>query len=1143
MTLRRKISESALLGSAILGCGCIFGQTANGVPQPLSRIVLPVDETKLVVLRGNTHPQAKPEFDKGRVDPQLTMNRMLLVLQRSPEQEAALEAFMQRQLDPATADFHHWVRPEEFGALYGPSDLDVQILTAWLQSHGFTVDRVSKGRTFVEFSGTAALVQQAFHTEIHRYLVKGEEHISNNSDPSIPEALSPIVAGIFSLNDFLSRPLHRYMGNFRRDPRTGGWIPEDESIVAKSLFGVLVTGGTVEMVSPYDFATIYNVAPLWTAGIDGTGQTIAIAGRSDINLTDVANFRAAFGLPANVPNIIVNGPDPGVPSAGDQTENTLDVEWSGGVAKGATIDFVTSKSTTTGGETLSAIYIVDNVVAPVMSFSYGNCEFNMGNAGNSGINALWQQGAAEGISEFVASGDSGAAACDPQPNSTPPYGAIDGLAVSGTSSTPYDIAVGGTDLNWVNNTGTTYWNSTNSGTNLSNALSYIPEVPWNGTCVSDAWDKYVGATAMNLDEEQTCQYLLNHGTLLSYVDVSGGTGGVSACTAPTGSTPSTCAGGWPKPAWQTGTGVPADSKRDVPDVSLFASSGELSSMYVICDSQSTPCTYSIANDAVAQGVGGTSVASPAMAGIMALVDQKMGSPQGNANAGFYALAARDTRANCNTNTVGSGNTCNFYDITTDNNAVPCVPTAQYPASLNCTVHHAGDTVGVLNGNTSTVGYDLTTGLGSVNANNLVNNWHLIAGSTLIPVVSTGAAGNVTTSTASLAGTVNPEGTATQYYFLYGTSSTLSGASQTSMQAAGSGTTAVAAGANLTGLTLNTTYYYQLWASNGAGSSAGAINSFKTLAMVPVPTVSTGAATSVTSTTATLNGTVNPNGASTNVSFLYGTSSTLAGASSTPTQNIGSGGTAQAVNANISGLVPNTTYYYQVQGTNSAGTANGAINSFSTPACASPNPNPNPDAVVAPGDFNGDCRSDILWRNSTTGEVYTWFMNGTTIASQGSPGGVSSNWVVQGAGDFNGDGDADILWRNSTTGEVYIWLLNGTSIASQGSLGSVSSNWTIQGVGDFNGDGKGDILWRNSTTGEVYIWLMNGTTITSGGTLGVVSSNWVIRGIGDYNGDGKADILWRNSTTGEAYIWLMNGTTTAGQGSLGIVSSDWQIAPI
>ena len=216
----------------------------------------------------------------------------------------------------------------------------------------------------------------------------------------------------------------------------------------------------------------------------------------------------------------------------------------------------------------------------------------------------------------------------------------------------------------------------------------------------------------------------------------------------------------------------------------------------------------------------------------------------------------------------------------------------------------------------------------------------------------------------------------------------------------------------------------------------------------------------------------------------------------------------------------------------------------TQACTNPNPNPNPNpaSFANPGDFNGNCRSDILWRNSGSEEVYTWLMDGISIAGQGSPGDPSSDWVIQGAGDFDGDGKSDILWRNSGTGEVYLWLMDGTTIASQGDLGDITSDWVIQGVGDFNGDGKADILWRNSTTGEVYIWQMNGIAIASQGDLGEISSDWVIRGVGDFNGDGKADILWQNSTTGEVYIWLVNGTTITGQGSPYTVSpsSGWVI---
>ena len=160
-----------------------------------------------------------------------------------------------------------------------------------------------------------------------------------------------------------------------------------------------------------------------------------------------------------------------------------------------------------------------------------------------------------------------------------------------------------------------------------------------------------------------------------------------------------------------------------------------------------------------------------------------------------------------------------------------------------------------------------------------------------------------------------------------------------------------------------------------------------------------------------------------------------------------------------------------------------------------------------GDFNGDGKSDILWRNSTTGQVYIWLMNGTTLTSSGNLGTttITSDWSIAGVGDFNGDGKADIVWQNSTTGQVYIWLMNGTTIANSQSVATVSSGWNIQGIGDFNGDGKADILWRNSTTGEVYVWLMNGSTIASGGSLGDISSDWVIQGVGDFNGDGKSDI--------------------------------------
>ena len=322
---RGQAARSASSGRSILNAGDEPQQEVS------AHLTMPVDENRLVRLSGNTHPLARPEFDRGPVELGLPMERMILVLERGPEQEAALEAFMERQLDPASPDYHRWLQPAEFGALYGPADADIQAVSAWLESHGFTVDEVAAGRVFMEFSGTAGMVEQAFHTSIHRFNVNGEEHIANSTDPSIPEALRPVVAGIASLNDFRLRSSHIDLGSFRRDPETGKWSPLGADRGIRPDFAVSNKGTNFELVTPYDFATIYNVTSLWNANIDGTGVTVAIAGRSNISLTDVATFRSAFGLPAKVPTVFVNGTDPGLSDADSRQENTLDVEWAGAV--------------------------------------------------------------------------------------------------------------------------------------------------------------------------------------------------------------------------------------------------------------------------------------------------------------------------------------------------------------------------------------------------------------------------------------------------------------------------------------------------------------------------------------------------------------------------------------------------------------------------------------------------------------------------------------------------------------------------------------------------------------------------------------------------------------------------------------------
>jgi hypothetical protein len=697
------------------------------LPVPHSRIVQSVDDSRLTRLSGNTHPLARPEFDRGSLDDATPLHRMVFVLKRSADQEIALKQFIDQQQDKSSSNYLQWLTPESFGATFGPSDRDLSLLTAWLSSHGFAGIQVSAGRTFVEFNGNAGAVRAAFHTNIHRYNVNGQEHFANASDPEVPTALVPVIAAVASLNNFPRRAANRRLGNFRRDPTTSATtrLPEStsqqiEADAAPSQPSFTLGGGSNALygVSPYDFATIYNVLPLWTATtpIDGTGQTIAIVGETDINPADFVNFRKLFGLPlgntATVTgtqflNIIYNGANPGITS--DEAEADIDTQWSGAVAKGATIDYVVSKSEATQGTDLSAMYIVDHNLAPVMSYSYGECELFLGAGGNAFYNTLWQQAAAQGITVLVSSGDSGSAGCDN--NGTD--GATGGIAINGLGSTPYNLAVGGTDF-YMPNGGTAFWNATNNLSTEASANGYIPEIPWNQSCTNGVFAT-VGTFAGETPE-QVC----NNPTAIhdGFSIVSGGGGGVSTCTQSNGSSPASCTGGYGKPSWQIGNGVPADGSRDVPDVSLFASAGFFGAFYVVCQQSSNPGGQpcSLTNFA---GFGGTSVAAPAFAGILSLANQKSGSRLGSAGYVLYNLGGQQTRSGiaCNAAAGAPAPNCIFNDVTTGTIAMPCLK-----GTPNCTVTNSSDSYGVLSGFSSAAGYDLASGLGSVNAANLVNGW-------------------------------------------------------------------------------------------------------------------------------------------------------------------------------------------------------------------------------------------------------------------------------------------------------------------------------------------------------------------------------------------------------------------------------------
>ena len=713
---------------------CVGGAAAQQTAGPQARVVTAVRNDQLETLRGNVHPMARPANDRGAVPDQRPVTKIRMLLQRSAAQEAALQQLMAQQLDPKSPKFHAWLTPQEFGQQFGPADSDVEAVKNWLSSQGFTDLKVNNGKTLIEFNGTAGAIRNAFHTEMHWLSVTGEDHFANMQEPKIPAALGPVVAGVVGLHNFRPKPLLRRLGKFRRDMTTGQITP---------LFTYNDVNGTFYGVGPADFATIYNVPNNLTAVppatvYDGTGQTIAIVGQSNINPQDVNDYRSIFGLPpyssdcSTLPclNVIVNGVDPGLVS-GDEGESDLDVELSGAVAPKAEIIFVTTGFTQTdglGGVDSSAEYIVDNNLAPVLSESYGVCESGLGTAGNQFYASMWQQAAAEGITVVVSSGDSGSAGCDdPNSETSVPSDGKSHLGVSGIASTPFNIAMGGTDFDQVGDQ-SKFWGpaTANDPTTQLSALTYIPEITWNDSCA------YSGLTGCS-SATSTSQTL----------NIVAGSGGPSDCAVKSGST---CVSGYAKPSWQSNaiTGMLTDGVRDIPDLSLFASDGGPvdatgkainRSFYILCQedqditgdtgcsltkfTSGSPCPTGTCNHDF-QATGGTSAAAPTFAAIMALVNQKTGQRQGNANVTLYSLAKSEAFASCNS-TMGPANSCVFNDVTKGNISVPCAGGA-----VNCSKTTAGG-FGVLEVSGSPaystgLGYDLATGLGSVNVTNLISKW-------------------------------------------------------------------------------------------------------------------------------------------------------------------------------------------------------------------------------------------------------------------------------------------------------------------------------------------------------------------------------------------------------------------------------------
>jgi subtilase family serine protease len=601
---------------------------AGAVCAPKDRLSGPIDAANAVALKGNVHPLIRGLKDRGAVNGATRIGAVTLALKPTDAQQADLEQFLEEQRDPSSSNYQRWLTPEEYADRFGVSSNDLAQISSWLTSQGFTIDHAARGRTWIGISGTAEQFNQAFRADLRHYQVDGERHFANAGEPSIPGALAGVVAEIRGLHDFRMKP---------------------------HLRAEYTSGSGAHYLAPDDLAAIYNIAPFYQAGFDGTGQKIVVVGQTDINLADLQAFRTKFNLAAKDPQVVLYGPDPGT-TQGDLGEADLDLEWAGAVARNATIIYVNSRNVST-----SAQYAVDQNLAPVISMSYGGCEAQ----NSSSFRSIAQQANAQGITWVASSGDAGAAGCETVSAKV----ATHGPSVEIPASIPEVTGIGGTTFSEGSGT---YWNSGNSASGAS-VLSYIPETSWNDSATRNS----LSATG----------------------------GGASVYYA--------------KPAWQVAPGVPADGKRDVPDVSFAASPDHDG--------------YLFYTGGTLGAVGGTSVPTPAFAGVLGLLNQYLMSKGTIAKAGLGNINPTLYHIAQSANTV-------YHDITTGNNIVPCTT-----GTTGCAAGSFGFSAGS--------GYDQVTGLGSMDA------WHLASSWTSTPA-SISTTTTVTANPASIAASASTQVTAT-----------------------------------------------------------------------------------------------------------------------------------------------------------------------------------------------------------------------------------------------------------------------------------------------------------------------------------------------------------------------------------------------
>lgn len=926
-----------------------------------------VSHAELVPLAGNVHRLARAELDVGEAPSTLRPKGLDIIFARTPEQERALQQLLAAQQDPKSPQYHQWLTPAEYGRRFGASDATLATVTSWLQQSGLSVGQIPAGRGHVPFFGAKAQVEAAFHAQIHLFDVAGERHYANVSAPLIPSSLAPVISVIRGLNDFHPHPgVHALkalpLDNTKRLGREGASSPAPDTYLGSGTFP--------GFVGPTDFATIYNLLPVYKQGFTGAGVTIAIAAQSDINTSILPAYWSgfgvagpSFGVPAQQVTILpvpasMGGSDPGETHDGNEDEAYLDTEILGALAPGAQLILVSDPDAAAAAQ-----YAIDQSLAAVLNVSFGLCEYEQAGS-NAAINAMYGQAVAEGITITVSADDSGVAGCAADPDTT---GNVNsgGFAVNGLASTPYDLAVGGTDFD--PNTESTYWSQTNQPGTLASAQSHIPEIVWNYSCANPVFATYLGTTPIEFCNETTLD-----GESNPYIDISGGGSGVSSCTTTDGN--GDCAGGYAQPSWQQGVpGISSFTGRAVPDVSFIATRWLICSYDTPCDPAKASVSNGSVNDILV--VQGTSAAAPAMAAIVALIDQTQISNtlpdgrQGLLNPTLYSLAANEYGSAGNLATCDASQgaitsaACIFYDVTSGSSAQPCsvadyatsqdAPEPQSSPQSTCATQ-GNDANGIMElsgvqSYAAGAGFDLASGLGSINAAALVAAFQ----STPAP---SGLSASLTGQTVTL--TWDSDASAGEGYDVYqGTGSGPVSSTPVQVNVTGTSTT-------VSGLQLGQEYVFAVTAVSSSGIVSPRSN---TVAVTLVPAAPTNVA--VTAPIATPGSLVLAwmgSAGATSYNVFEGTSS--GGEGTTPVQT-GVSGTS----VTLASLTPGKQYFFTVVAVDAAGDSTASAEASGTTIAS-------PPAGLSASAGNGAVT--LTWSASTGATSYDVY-EGTASGGEGT----------------------------------------------------------------------------------------------------------------------------------------------------------------